>query len=103
MGAEVPPTEDVVETANARGYASPPPVQRTTVRFHDIDSVLCARALGPKAGFTNWKVEPLSARYKPRANTVEVWVAPSDSTLQDHPLPPVDNRPPPIPRSQLPG
>jgi hypothetical protein len=103
MGAEVPPTEDVVETANARGYASPPPVQRTTVRFHDIDSLLCARALGPQVGFTNWKVEPLSARYKPRANTVEVWVAPSDSTLQDHPLPPVENRPPPIPRSQVPG
>ncbi len=102
MGAEVPPIEDVVETANARGFANPQPVARTTVRFHDAASLACARALGPKAGFTNWIVEPLSARYRPRPNTVEVWVAPEDSTLQDHPLPPVESRPPPVPQSRVP-
>jgi hypothetical protein len=100
MGAEVPPLEDVVETANARGYASPAPVDRTTVRFHDAASLGCARALGPKAGFTDWTVEPLSARYRPRPNTVEVWIAPADTTLQDHPLPQIESRPPPVPRSR---
>ncbi|KQP35336.1 patatin-like phospholipase family protein [Pseudorhodoferax sp. Leaf274] len=100
MGAEVPPLEDVVETANARGYASPVPVERTTVRFHDPASLACARALGPKAGFTDWIVEPLSARYRPRPNTVEVWVAPADTTLQDHPLPASESRPPPLPKSR---
>ena len=100
MGAEVPPLEDVVETANARGYASPVPVEKTTVRFHDSASLACARALGPKAGFTDWIVEPLSARYRPRPNTVEVWVAPGDTTLQDHPLPSVESRPAPLPSSR---
>jgi hypothetical protein len=100
MGAEVPPLEDVVETANARGYASPVPVERTTVRFHDTASLACARALGPKAGFNDWIVEPLSARYRPRPGTVEVWVAPADTTLQDHPLPSTESRPPPLPRSR---
>jgi hypothetical protein len=100
MGAEVPPLEDVVETANARGYASPVPVDKTTVRFHDPAALACARALGPKAGFNDWIVEPLSARYRPRPNTVEVWVAPADTTLQDHPLPPVESRPPPVPKSR---
>ncbi|MGC3985898.1 MAG: hypothetical protein QM777_14925 [Pseudorhodoferax sp.] len=100
MGAEVPPLEDVVETANARGYASPVPVDKTTVRFHDSASLACARALGPKAGFSDWIVEPLSARYRPRPNTVEVWVAPADTTLQDHPLPPAESRPPPLPKSR---
>lgn len=99
MGAELPPTEDVVETANARGYASPMPVERTTVRFHDQEALACARALGPKAGFTNWVVEPLSARYRPRPKTVEVWIAPGDTTLLDHPLPAAESRPAPIPQS----
>ncbi|WP_326541935.1 patatin-like phospholipase family protein [Pseudorhodoferax sp.] len=100
MGAEVPPLEDVVETANARGYASPVPVEKTTVRFHDQASLGCARALGPKAGFKDWIVEPLSARYRPRPNTVEVWVAPAETTQQDHPLPPTESRPPPLPKSR---
>ncbi len=104
LGAEVPAIEDVVQTANARGYASPPPVTATTVRFHGADTMDCAHALGPSVGLPDWKVEPLSARYRPRPRTVEVWFAPGPSRVQDHPLPPpVEQRPPPLPRSRVPG
>ena len=103
LGADTPGVEDVVQTANARGYASPPPVATTTVRFHDPNAMLCARTLGPSVGLPNWKVEPLSARYRPRPRTVEVWFAPAETRVQDRPLPPVEQRPSPVPASRAPG
>jgi hypothetical protein len=107
MGAEVPRAEDVVDTANARGYASPSPVTTTTVRFHDASSISCAQALGPRVGMTGWRVEPLSAKYRPRANTVEVWVPPGAATaaaaqIQAPVAQSAQDRPPPIPRSRVP-
>jgi len=105
MGAEVPRAEDVVDTANARGYASPTPVTTTTVRFHDASSISCAQALGPRVGMAGWTVEPLSAKYRPRANTVEVWVAPGTAAAAQVQAPmaqSAQDRPPPIPRSRVP-
>ncbi|WP_208647771.1 patatin-like phospholipase family protein [Cupriavidus lacunae] len=77
MGASVPPIEDVVDTAQRAGRATPMPVRETTVRYHDSASIACARALGPAVGFENWVVESLSAKLKPSRRTVEVWVAPA--------------------------
>ena len=79
MGANVPPIEDVTESARRSNRPVPLPVRKTTVRFHDEASIACATALGPVLGFKDWKVEPLSSRLKGVSRTVEVWVAPPPS------------------------
>jgi hypothetical protein len=80
LGASVPPIEDVIATAQRDGRASPMPVRKTTVRFHDSGSVECARVLARAVGATDWIVEPLSARLKPTRGTIEVWVQPGSPT-----------------------
>ena len=76
LGASVPPIEDVLSTARSRGTRAPLKVEQTTVRYHDIGSLGCARRLASAAGETDWRVEPLSAALKPSRNVIEVWVTP---------------------------
>ncbi len=86
LGANVPPIEDVIATAERAGRAGPKPVSQTTVRFHDEAASKCARSLqaaaldaGALSGAAKaeaWKVEPLSARFTPGRRTIEVWIAP---------------------------
>ncbi|MBN3752005.1 patatin-like phospholipase family protein [Paraburkholderia sp. Tr-20389] len=83
LGASVPPIEDVLATAQRDGRSSPMPVARTTVRFHDSDSIACAQVLGSVVSHPDWKVEPLSARLKPARRTIEVWIAPPTQVPAD--------------------
>ena len=76
LGASVPLIEDVLSTARSRGTRAPLKVERTTVRYHDIGSLDCAKRLAAAAGETDWRVEPLSSALKPSRNVIEVWVAP---------------------------
>ncbi|MBT2304406.1 hypothetical protein J7E70_28660 [Variovorax paradoxus] len=106
MGANLPRSEDVVDTARSRGYSSPIPVATTTVRFHDAQSFPCAYALGPSVGRLDWNVEPLSAKFRPRARTIEVWVAPkpggaraAEPSAQRGSM---EATPPPVRESQIP-
>ena len=106
LGAKLAPIEDVVATAHSRGFASPPVVSKTTVRFHDLDAVMCARALAGAVKQGDWPVEPLPARYRPRARTVEVWFAPPPPAPPSEPPaaapPSVKAAPPPVRESQTP-
>ena len=106
LGAKLAPIEDVVATAHSRGFASPPVVSKTTVRFHDLDAVMCARALAGAVKQGDWPVEPLPARYRPRARTVEVWFAPPPPAPPSQPAaaapPSVKAAPPPVRESQTP-
>jgi hypothetical protein len=105
LGAKLPPIEDVVATAHSRGFASPPVVSKTTVRFHDLDAVMCARALAGAVEQVDWPVEPLPAPYRPRARTVEVWFAPPPPAPPSEPPvapPSVKAAPPPVRESQTP-
>ena len=77
LNATVAASEDVLATARNAGRAPPLAVSRTTVRFHDMRSIACARALGPALGQTGWRVEPLSPRLTATPGVVEVWLAPA--------------------------
>jgi hypothetical protein len=79
MLASVPEIEDVVEIARRRNRPAPQQVPKPTVRFHDDAAIVCARALGPQVGYSDWLVEPLSPNLKPTRRTVEVWIPTSAS------------------------
>jgi len=106
LGAKFAPIEDVVATAHARGFASPPVVSKTTVRFHDLDAAMCARALAGAVRQGDWAVEPLPAQYRPRARTVEIWFAPPPpAPPHEAPAAPPSLKaaPPPVRESQTPA
>jgi hypothetical protein len=77
LEANVPPIEDVVASARARGRAAPTPVSIPTVRYHDAESRKCAEVLGTAVSRSGWKVEPLNPRLKASSKTIEVWIPPS--------------------------
>ncbi len=77
LGASVPPIEDVRANAAARGRTAPLPVTVTTVRYHDLSALPCARQLAPAVDETGWRIEPLSPALKPTRGVIEVWVSPS--------------------------
>jgi len=75
FGARPLNIEDVTQSARQKGRPDPLPVSKTTVRFHDTASQVCAGAIGEAIGGPP-RIEPLSARLKPARRTVEVWFAP---------------------------
>jgi len=76
IGANVPPIEDVVDSARRAGRLPPTPLSKTTVRYHDDASIPCAESLGPAVGAKDWVIEPLSVRLKPTRRTLEAWISP---------------------------
>jgi hypothetical protein len=76
LGALTPPAENVNDTARLAGRATPLMVAATTVRYHDIASAPCARALSNSETGTEWKVEALAPRFAATPGVIEVWLKP---------------------------
>jgi hypothetical protein len=76
LGADVPPIEDVWDTARRAGRTPPRGTSVTRVVVHDDASMACAEALEPP-GDRSWIVKPLSRLYAARRGVIEVWL-PSD-------------------------
>jgi len=78
LGANLPPMEDVWDSARRRGRAAPQAPVQPTVIYHDSASRACAEQLPSSAGTAGrWAVKPLSSRLTGTAGVIEVWIPPA--------------------------
>lgn len=87
-GANVPPVEDVDDSARRTGRASPRPVSQTVLRYHDGASRGCAAAIQEAVNqaatgcpAADWRIEPLAKGLQGTPGVVELWVAPGNARL----------------------
>ncbi|MEO5671688.1 MAG: hypothetical protein ABIR26_13415 [Ramlibacter sp.] len=81
LGANVPPIDDVVQSARQEQRTPPTPYATTTIIQHQPELQACAesvRATGKNStpGTPNWAIKPLPERLTATPNTLEVWLPP---------------------------
>nr|WP_316642418.1 patatin-like phospholipase family protein [uncultured Roseateles sp.] len=76
LGANVPPVEDVWDSARRAGRTPPQTPKRITVLHHDAAGKDCAEALQPPKAKTAWSVTELSQRLNGTPGVIEVWIPP---------------------------
>lgn len=82
LGANVPPVEDVWDSARRAGRTPPKTPELPTVIYHDEASRVCALKLEPPDAGTPWSVTALSQRLSGTPGVIEVWIPPPPSTVQ---------------------
>ena len=90
LGATVPRTEDVLDSAQRKGQTPPRAgTDETRTFFHDAGSQACAKQLIKAAeavqdGLPRWADPvPLPPSLRPTPGVIEVWVAPSANPSQN--------------------
>ncbi|CAN5484990.1 hypothetical protein BH10PSE17_BH10PSE17_03560 [soil metagenome] len=76
LGANVPPIEDVVDTARRANRTPPQSPVTPTVIYHKPASLDCANEIA-KAGAGQWNVVPLASRLLGTPGVIEVWFPPA--------------------------
>lgn len=76
LGANVPPIEDVWDSARRAGRTPPQTPKLPTVIYHDEGSRACAQRLEPPNAGTPWSVRALSQRLRGTPGVIEVWIPP---------------------------
>lgn len=76
FGANVPPIEDVLDTARRRDRSPPNVPKNPVVIYHDAASKDCAELLQPLNVAREWEVRALPRRFTAVPGVIEVWLPP---------------------------